>query len=97
MKKTAFVLGMLFTTLSFAQSLTPYLAKLKEPAPLNKTSDFLTPEILPCQPLAKTTVKVIAQASMSDIPHFLSRVEIQDGQCKGSIGWVTTSRLISGV
>ncbi|MDO9226917.1 MAG: hypothetical protein Q7W53_13050 [Pseudomonadota bacterium] len=98
MKRTlAFLILISPATLSFSQSFTPFVATLKESTPLNKTSDITTPEFLPCHPLTGATVKVIAQIPMAGIPQFLSRIEVQNGQCKGSLGWITTSRLVSGV
>lgn len=95
MKNAVSILSITFASLSFAQSFAPFAATLKETAPLNKTSDITTPAILHCQPLAGTTVNVIAQAAMTGIPQFVSQVEVQDGQCKGAVGWIITSRLAS--
>lgn len=81
------------STIVAAEDFKSFTAILNENAPLNRTSEFKNPALLPCVPLAGTKVKVLAQASQVGLPQFVSKVEVTDGQCKDTVGWVITSRL----
>lgn len=90
----ALVIGMLASGLSFSQTaFSPFIAIIRESAPLNKTSNINLPQLMSCQPLVGTEVKVISQAEMAGLSQHLSQIEVQEGSCKGLVGWILTSRL----
>lgn len=78
-----------------AESFSPFEATLSESAALNKTSELLSPELVDCVPLKGTLVRVTDQTAVHSQPRFFSRIEVLEGPCEGTVGWVETSKLQS--